>query len=395
MSVRLALRDDAPRGTPLVLPRQNFIGPALIVAGMFVIFAAILVRQIAHLNLQALGSVSDLASMLFDLCFALAWSVAVMGLGAFAVFLLFFGDSARIAGGRLIYVLNLGPFKMITEYELARMRNLRVEDDAGGERVRVRFEYDEVEQGLGDLMPPNVARWNLKKLLNSMAVLATTQAAEPVNPLKVTPPRFDPPAEVAQRRLPLFTMLVLVCANLIPLLGVLFGGWTLAEVMVLFWAESAVIGFYTLLKIAVVAKWLAPFAGLLFAGHFGGFMAGHFFFIYELFVRGIDAVHPDPGAVEALTRLFMPLWPALLALLLSHGVSFVRNFLAQREYEGATVQSLMAAPYVRIFLMQFTLILGGWGVMLLHNPVPALVLLIVLKVAFDLRGHSGERASKS
>jgi len=177
----------------------------------------------------------------------------------------------------------------------------------------------------------------------------------------------------------------------VPLAGVLYFGWRLEEVMVLFWAESAVVGFYTLLKMAVVGRWLAPFAGIFFVGHFGAFMAVHFLFIYELFVRGLDARGREPGAVEALTSLFTPLWPALLALFLSHGVSFGLNFLGRREYRSATISGLMAAPYRRIVLMQFTLIFGGWMVMALRNPVPALALLIALKVIADLQGHRSER----
>jgi hypothetical protein len=120
-------------------------------------------------------------------------------------------------------------------------------------------------------------------------------------------------------------------------------------------------------------------------------MAMHFLIIYEMFVRGINARGPGPGAVEALSLLFTPLWPALLALFVSHGISFVLNFLARREYQHTTVSRLMAAPYGRIVMMQAALIFGGWVVMWLKNPLPALVLLIVLKVAADLRAHYGER----
>ncbi len=51
----------------------------------------------------------------------------------------------------------------------------------------------------------------------------------------------------------------------------------------------------------------------------------------------------------------------------------------------------MAALYRRVTLMQLTLIFGGWLVMTLNNPLLALALLIVLKVATDLHAHRGER----
>jgi hypothetical protein len=386
---RFTLRDAAAGGTPLELPRRNTILPGILVAGMFAIFAGVLVGQIARLNLHALGSVDDLMAMLFELFWMLGWSVGVLALGALSVFLLFFGESARLARGRLIYVLNVGPFKMITEYNLVHLRNPRVEVDTNGKGARVRFDYDDHRRGLGDVMPQISAERIVVALRGAMPAAAHAPVSEFAAPPAPAPAKIDQPTETTPR--PLASTLALIAANLVPLLGVLLGGWKLAEVMVLFWAESAVIGFYTLLKMAVVGKWLAAFSGLIFVGHFGGFMAMHFLIIYEMFVRGINARGPGPGAVEALSLLFTPLWPALLALFVSHGISFVLNFLARREYQHTTVSRLMAAPYGRIVMMQAALIFGGWVVMWLKNPLPALVLLIVLKVAADLRAHYGER----
>jgi len=391
---RFTLRDDAAGGTPLELPRRNTWLPAILVAGMFVIFAGVLVSQIARLNLHALGSVFDLMSMLFELFWILGWTVGVLGIGALTVFLLFFGESARLSGGRLIYVLNVGPFKAITEYDLVHLRNPRVEADKNGKGARVRFDYDERRRGLSDTMPRINAERIVAALRGAMPAAAPAPASEVAAPPTPALAKIDPPTETTARPLPLVSMLALIVANLAPLFGVLLGGWKLVDLMVLFWAESAVIGFYTLLKMAVVGKWWTPFAGLFFVGHFGGFMAIHFLFIYQMFVRGINAQSPDPGAVEALAHLFTPLWPALLALFLSHGISFALNFLARHEYQRTTLPRLMAAPYGRIVVMQFTLIFGGWVVMLLKNPLPALVLLIVLKVAADLRAHYGERGAK-
>ena len=395
LPVRFTLRDDAASGTPLELPRRKMGVLILIVVAMFAVFASVLVQQVARLNLHALGSVSNLMGMLFSLFWALGWSVGVMLLGALALFLMFFGESARLAGGKLIAVLNVGPFKMIAEYDLARVRNLRAEVDAGGERARVLFEYEGTGGSLGDTMPLDEAERIVATVRRSMAATTMepdTEFAVPPAPAS-TPPQFIPPAGIERRPIPLASMLVLVAANLIPLFFVLLGEWTLAEVMVLFWAESAVIGFYTLLKMAVVAKWWAPFPGLFFLGHFGGFMSLHFLFIYMLFVRGANTHAPEPGALEALGSLFTPLWPALLGLFLSHGFSFMQNFLAHREYEGTKVQDLMKAPYGRIVVMQLTIIFGGWVVMLLKNTMPALVLLVVFKIVADLRAHYGEHAA--
>ena len=389
--MRFALSDDAAGAAPLELPRRNMAMAAAVAAAMFAIFAWILVSQIARLDPHSLRSVSALMGLLFEIFWILGWSVGVAFLGALTVLLGFYRESARVAGGRLINVSRIGPFRMIVEYDLARMRNLRIEPDKSGRRARVRFDYGEGSRALGDTMPKVDAERIVAALRGAMPAAMTAPLAEAAAAHESVPPRIDSPAGAAPRPLPLASVVALIAANLLPLAGVLFGGWKLDEVIVLFWAESAVIGFYTLLKMAVVGKWWALFAGAFFAGHFGGFMAIHFLFIYEMFVRGLHGRGSEPGAVEALTRLFTPLWPALLALFLSHGFSFGLNFLARREYRRATISSLMVAPYRRVTLMQVTLILGGWLVMALNDPMPALVLLIVLKVAADLYAHRGER----
>lgn len=50
----------------------------------------------------------------------------------------------------------------------------------------------------------------------------------------------------------------------------------------------------------------------------------------------------------------------------------------------------MTAPYNRIMIMHLTLIFGGWIVLLVGMPAGALVVLLLLKTAADLRAHRNE-----
>jgi hypothetical protein len=342
--------------------------------------------------------------VLFKGFWLLGWSVGVVILGALTVLFLFYGETARLQGGRLVRVPRLGPVKIIIEYDLARVRNVRVEKAGGAgnqDTARIRFDYDEGSSGLGDTMPRADAE-RLVRMIRGATVgarpvvdvidvidVATPGAAPGVDAPRSGRPRTDddaPPSLTSP------SGLALIFANLVPLAGVLFFGWDLAEVLVLFWAESAVIGLYTALKMAVVGKLPALLAVPFFIGHFGGFMAGHFLFIYVLVVRGIDAAGPAPGAGEALRSIFHPLWLPLAGLFISHGVSFVDNFLGRREYLDTTTKALMTAPYNRILVMQVALIFGGWIIMLLNSPVPALALLVLGKTALDFTAHQKEHS---
>lgn len=90
--------------------------------------------------------------------------------------------------------------------------------------------------------------------------------------------------------------IALIVSNLIPLYGVLFLKWTVFSVLILYWLESAVIGFYNILKMYVAGSFAPPFSisgifGLLrkiplilfFMVHYGGFMLIHGLFIFVIF----------------------------------------------------------------------------------------------------------------
>ncbi|HZE26741.1 MAG TPA: hypothetical protein VE083_05115, partial [Terriglobales bacterium] len=127
--MRFVLSDDTAGAMQLELPRRNMALAVIAAAAMFALFAGILVSQIARLDLHAARNVSALMSFLFELFWILGWSVGVVVLGALTVLLGFYRESARIAGGRLIAESRIGPLRMIAEYDLARMRNLRIEPD--------------------------------------------------------------------------------------------------------------------------------------------------------------------------------------------------------------------------------------------------------------------------
>ena len=201
-----------------------------------------------------------------------------------------------------------------------------------------------------------------------------------------------------------FVLLALVIANLIPVLGVLFLNWDVASIVVLYWAENLIVGGYTILKMLATGGIGALFLVLFFCVHYGMFCAIHGVFVLELTqFAGEESTEIARGTWPgplSLVQMFFNLarqvidaapeeflW-ACLALLLSHGISFVLIFLGQQEYRQTTVNRLMQAPYKRITVLHVAVIAGGFLVVKLGSPLGLLLALVALKIAMDIMLHN-------
>lgn len=207
--------------------------------------------------------------------------------------------------------------------------------------------------------------------------------------------------------------LALVVANLVPLIGVLFFRWDAVVIVLLYWSENVIIGSYNVLKIALVkVKSSATHLGKLFAIpffciHFGGFCAVHGFFLFAFFKLGggIDPFFPEeawPGPLvfpQLLVSVVGALWRdhpegmewPVIFLVVSHGISFVQNYLWKREYALFTISKLMNQPYKRIVILHVAIIAGGMPIMILGSPAPLLCILVLLKICVDIHLHLKER----
>jgi hypothetical protein len=391
--MQVRLWDTIPAGAiPLALPARSMHAVTIFLAISFVIFAAIQWTAIAGMLSRPVDDVSDLAFLMFQGFWALGWSVGVLLLGSLTVLFAFYSESARIESRTLVHVAKLGPLNILMDYDLAKVRNVRLEPVGNTERdvVRVRFDYGDGANSLGNEM----SRAEGQRIVDATATAARftssalhTESAPPT-PLPRVAPAARPAQPTPESAAHAASALALVAANAVPIAGVLFFEWNLGNVLLLYWVESGVIAFYTVLKIIVVGKLMAVAAVPFFVGHFGGFMAAHFLLLYGLVLR--DLSWESMGAADGVRTIFAPLRGSIAALFISHGISFHSNFLGHREYEGATVGRLMTAPYNRIIVMHFTLLFGGWVIMLIGTPAAALAILIALKTLVDLQAHRSE-----
>jgi len=216
------------------------------------------------------------------------------------------------------------------------------------------------------------------------------------------------------------SLIALVAANLIPFCGVLFWGWEAFHIVLVYWSENIAVGFYNILKMAF-AKVNKPHEHLgklflipFFAVHYGGFCAVHGFFVLMLFGKGKSGFEPIHGESWPCFFVFLQIllnvikqaysvMPtamryALGALFVSHGISFVYNYLIKGEYAKVTPDKLMGSPYGRVVVMHVAIIFGAFLTMAMGSPVGILVILVGLKtsldVIFHLRQHQKHQAKR-
>lgn len=185
-----------------------------------------------------------------------------------------------------------------------------------------------------------------------------------------------------------FSSLSLLVANSIPLLGVCFLNWKLVDILILYWSENLVIGFFNVLKMAIAKRKTKSsssvnvslgsrlFTIIFFIVHYGGFTLGHGVFVFNIFGK------PD------ITPYAMAF--AFLSLFTSHSISFYKNFLKGGEYQRISADRLFSQPYNRVVVMHLAIIGGGFFVKALGSPVLALLMMVGIKTAIDLHSHRRE-----
>ena len=208
----------------------------------------------------------------------------------------------------------------------------------------------------------------------------------------------------------------LILANLVPLVGVLWFGWDVWGILIIYWLENGIYGLFNVLKMrkaegpedespmaaADTRRRLNGFkvngrppsgtskAALIpfFIMHYGIFWVVHGLFVLTLPLfdfTGADG-EPDFGTtLNPLAILFV-----LVLLVISHGVSYLFNYIGRGEYLRTTAAQQMFAPYGRLVVLHVTILVGAVVISMTGAPEAAIVVLVLLKIALDLGLHLAE-----
>jgi Family of unknown function (DUF6498) len=197
---------------------------------------------------------------------------------------------------------------------------------------------------------------------------------------------------------------LLIVANLIPLIGVLFLGWDVATVLILYWLENGVVGLMTIprilfargpsaLKSAIsIGFGTNVLQAIFFVFNYGFFWVIHGFFVFVLSSVVTRVGMPDPiREVAAEPGLVI----AVVALLLSHGANLVVNYFGRGEYRTAIASRQVSEPYPRMIILHMTIIFGALAVAALGQPAALVGVLVVGKTMLELSLFARQRGAVS
>ena len=193
------------------------------------------------------------------------------------------------------------------------------------------------------------------------------------------------------------SVVFLVAVNLIPLFGVIFWGWKVFPIMILFWFENIIIGVFFILRILTIGLGAnSPpsllyrlFGALFFTAHYGIFVLGHLVFIFVLFSPpdfSADIEMINSALMVSIIESYQLTW-VLIGLFLSHGFSYISNYLFLGESQRTSIIRLSIRPYLRVAILHVTIIIGGMVVIALNQPLAGMIFLLIIKIIIDCWTH--------
>lgn len=202
------------------------------------------------------------------------------------------------------------------------------------------------------------------------------------------------------------SVIFLITVNLFPLIGVLLFDWDALMVVIFYCIETFIIGLFNVLKMirsdvdAPTAQevnlsknqetlsnlhsepgclkfFLVPF----FIVHYNIFVIAQGF---AIIVISVEFFNSEMGVDNFLSYDFII---NVILIVLSHAYSYYKNYILKKEYKKISVSVLMFLPYKRVIIQQVTVIFGTFLILMFEASLGYLILLIGLKLFFDIRSH--------
>lgn len=166
----------------------------------------------------------------------------------------------------------------------------------------------------------------------------------------------------------------LIIANLVPVYGVWFEGWSAVEAFIVYALETMIIGIITIMKMLAATffrgkdTWYNQGSSQQVSGLFFIFFFIVHFGLFALvqttiFSQAADITAPGKGMMHFFFHWYEYINKDIGIMLIALGVGHLAKnfmpFILRGQYKTVSMMLLMFQPYGRIFIQQFTVILGS------------------------------------
>lgn len=201
-----------------------------------------------------------------------------------------------------------------------------------------------------------------------------------------------------------------IAANLLPIVGVWFWGWSAVEVFTVYAMETLIVGIITVFQMAVVTLFARPrdtwysrgtsteqsgfFFIFFFILHYGIFAAVQ----SSIFAETAKIIPPGKGTLHFFFYWYTYINGDIALMLGAFVISYIAQqvipFLTSGAYRTTPLMKIMFMPYGRIFIQQFTVIVGSMFLVFVGGKGFILVFAIA-KLLFDLYVNMDKMVDRS
>ncbi len=189
--------------------------------------------------------------------------------------------------------------------------------------------------------------------------------------------------------------IALIISNIITIFLAVKEGWSLGTIMLIYWAQSVIIGIFVFIKILSLKKFSTEnfrinhqpveptkgtkyFTAFFFLIHYGLFHLAYLIFLFS----------KNPITQGSIVSLSSPIIVVLISIAIffaDHLFSFIYNFKEDSNKEK-NIGTVMFFPYARIIPMHLTIVFGFF----LVQSTGGIIFFLILKTIADVIMHAVE-----
>ncbi len=178
--------------------------------------------------------------------------------------------------------------------------------------------------------------------------------------------------------------ILLVIANIVPVINLLVKGEPVGSILVIYWIQMMIIGFWNIIKLIVIGRWSALLSAPVFILMYLSIVN-----IFGLIAGGLLDDQMQGTEWHENFSLWNFWWPALM-FFATHGLSFYTNFLGRREDETTPWDKQLGQPILRAMPMWIAALAGGFVGSFFNTAAIAVLCVLPVKLVLDLLGHFNE-----